>query len=172
MQLETLIDNVINWSKERGIIPNATITSQFLKLVSEVGELAEHVNAFEDVEDDIGDIMVLSINILALMGASSEVIYNTLDAEVEDTDSLLIMAHIGEMADMVAKGTLKYMAVEKLLSYVYYWVDEYMITIEEALETAYNDIKDRKGFLTPEGVFVKDTDPEYQEIKDKYGIDN
>ena len=28
-------------------------------------------------------------------------------------------------------------------------------TATEALETAYEQIKDRKGFLTPEGIFVK-----------------
>lgn len=30
------------------------------------------------------------------------------------------------------------------------------ITLTECLETAYAEIKDRKGYLTPEGVFVKE----------------
>ena len=35
------------------------------------------------------------------------------------------------------------------------------VSIEECLEAAYNDIKDRRGVLF-EGVFVKSTDPQYE----------
>ena len=31
------------------------------------------------------------------------------------------------------------------------------IDLMECLELAYNEIKDRKGYLTPEGIFVKET---------------
>ncbi len=30
------------------------------------------------------------------------------------------------------------------------------MTIKECIESAYNEIKDRKGYLTPEGIFVKE----------------
>lgn len=33
------------------------------------------------------------------------------------------------------------------------WIQK--ITMSQALEAAFNQIKDRKGYLTPEGIFVK-----------------
>ena len=44
----------------------------------------------------------------------------------------------------------------------------YNKSLEECVEVAYNEIKDRKGFLTPEGNFVNSTDPRYEEILKKY----
>lgn len=35
--------------------------------------------------------------------------------------------------------------------------------LKECWATAYEDIKDRKGFLTKDGVFIKETDPNYKE---------
>lgn len=31
-------------------------------------------------------------------------------------------------------------------------------TLEECMEVAYNDIKDRKGYLNSDGIFIKETD--------------
>ena len=36
-------------------------------------------------------------------------------------------------------------------------------SLQECWNEAYDDIKDRKGFLTREGVFIKETDPNYKE---------
>lgn len=79
---------------------NGTIPAQALKLVSEVGELADNVAKGRDVRDDIGDCLVV-LNNLALMN---------------DT------------------------------------------TLEECLQVAYDDIKDRKGYLNESGVFIKESD--------------
>lgn len=31
------------------------------------------------------------------------------------------------------------------------------VNMEECIESAYNEIKDRKGYLSPEGIFIKET---------------
>lgn len=55
---------IVAWAKDRKIIPNATPASQLLKMVSEVGELADAENHGDDaaIRDAVGDIMVCLIN--------------------------------------------------------------------------------------------------------------
>jgi NTP pyrophosphatase (non-canonical NTP hydrolase) len=100
MTLDELEAAVQQWSRDRGIIPNATRESQLLKAVSEVGELADAVNKRQYAEtiDAIGDVTVCLINLAYLSGSS----------------------------------------------------------LRECLELAYDEIKDRKGRLLPNGTFVKE----------------
>lgn len=92
---------VLYWAQERKILQNSTPQVQFLKTVSEMGELADNLAKGKDIRDDIGDVLVT----LAII------------ANMRDTD------------------------------------------LTECLAKAYDDIKDRTGTLTPEGVFVKDLSP-------------
>ena len=98
--LEQLRNKTINWSMERGILTNGKATTQCLKLVSEVGELADNLAKSRDTIDDVGDCLVVLTNLAALEG----------------------------------------------------------YTLEEAWSHAWNDIKDRKGHLSPEGSFIKEGD--------------
>ena len=97
---EEIEQKIIQWSKDRKIIPNATPQSQLLKAFEEMGELAaaEARNSPSKMEDSVGDVMVCLINYCALRG----------------------------------------------------------ISIVKCMEYAYDEIKDRKGTLMPNGVFVKE----------------
>lgn len=109
MKLEELKKLTTEWSKDRGIIPNGKPTTQTLKLVSEVGELADNIGKgnYEAAKDDIGDCLVVLTNLTALLDTS----------------------------------------------------------LEECWAVAYDEIKDRKGFLTEEGNFIKESDPNYKLLK-------
>ena len=63
---EDLVAKVNLWSMSRGIINNSTPLAQFAKLVSEVGELGDNIAKQRNVEDDIGDCLVV-LNTLAVM---------------------------------------------------------------------------------------------------------
>lgn len=91
---------VIQWSEERGIIQNSTPEAQFLKAISEMGELADAINKGDEagIIDGMGDTLVCLINVCAILD----------------------------------------------------------IDLTKCLESAYNEIKDRKGYLTKDGVFVKE----------------
>jgi NTP pyrophosphatase (non-canonical NTP hydrolase) len=91
---------VIQWAKDRKIIPNATSTTQYMKATSEMGELADALlkGDREEIIDAIGDVLVCLINLCSLEG----------------------------------------------------------LEITDCLEHSYNQIKDRKGTLMPNGVFVKE----------------
>ena len=97
--MKKLITKVIKWHEDRNLIEGSTDKDQVLKLQQELGELSDSVCKQKDVRDDLGDMMVIMLNIM------------------KRND----------------------------------------ITMEECLETAYNDIKDRKGKMV-DGIFVKEKD--------------
>ena len=92
--------DVIRWSEARGILPNSTPQAQLIKMVSEVGELADAIGKKnrEATIDGLGDVWVCMVNIAAL-----------LDLDLVD-----------------------------------------------CFNSAYNEIKDRKGYMNKEGLFIKE----------------
>ena len=96
-----IIDEVIykcgNWHKDRNLIDGSDDKSQVLKLLQELGELSDSVCKGEDIKDDIGDMLVVMINICMRNNTS----------------------------------------------------------LNECLQCAYEDIKDRKGKMV-DGVFIKE----------------
>mgnify|MGYP001558445318 CR=1 FL=1 len=66
--MDLLIDKVIAWADQRNLINGSDAKSQCLKLMSEVGELADHVNKKTDVRDDVGDCIVVLAIIAAQHG--------------------------------------------------------------------------------------------------------
>lgn len=97
---EELQSLVIQWSKDRKIIPNSTPVAQWNKAQEEMQEL---LNALltHDVDgrvDGIGDVLVCIINVAALS----------------------------------------------------------RLDVAECLEHAYDQIKDRRGYLREDGIFVKE----------------
>lgn len=108
MELKELQERTLQWSYDRGILTNGKVTTQALKLVSEVGEVADNAakDNMEAIKDDIGDCLVVLTNLANLAGTS----------------------------------------------------------LEACWEVAYNDIKDRKGFLNANGNFIKSTDANYEQL--------
>ena len=94
-----LIKNITQWHRDRNLIDGATDKDQLAKLIQEMGELSDNICKGKDVADDIGDMIVVLINIAERNG----------------------------------------------------------LTIEDCLEQAWNDIKDRKGKMV-DGIFVKEGD--------------
>ena len=97
--MEKLIQSVTQWHKDRNLIEGSDDKSQTLKLLQELGELSDSVCKERPILDDIGDMLVVMINIC----------------------------------------------------------ERNNITLDECLQVAYNDIKDRKGRMV-DGVFVKEGD--------------
>ena len=52
------------WHRDRNLIDGSTDKDQYLKLIQEVGELSDSLCKGKDIRDDIGDIMVVLINIM------------------------------------------------------------------------------------------------------------
>jgi hypothetical protein len=61
--LQTYIDLIKQWHHDRNLIVGATDKDQVCKLIQEVGELSDNVCKGRDVSDDIGDCIVVLVNI-------------------------------------------------------------------------------------------------------------
>ena len=68
--IEARIEQVKQWHIDRNLIEGASDKDQVCKLIQEVGELSDNVCKNKDVADDIGDIMVVLINIAERNGLS------------------------------------------------------------------------------------------------------
>ena len=94
-----LVKNIIQWHHDRNLIEGSTDKDQLAKLVQEMGELSDSICKEKDVRDDIGDMIVVLLNI----------------------------------------------------------AERNNVTLEECLDQAWNDIKDRKGRMV-DGIFIKKGD--------------
>jgi NTP pyrophosphatase (non-canonical NTP hydrolase) len=99
--MQELIEKVNTWFEDRNLIEGSTDKDQVLKLMQELGELSDHACKGEDIRDDLGDMLVVMLNIMKRNN----------------------------------------------------------FTMEECLQIAYNDIKDRKGKMV-DGIFVKESEEE------------
>ena len=70
--LDTHFNNFTQWSTDRKIIQNGNVLAQGLKLVSEVGELADNLAKGRCIKDDIGDCCVVLNNLAQMQGLSLE----------------------------------------------------------------------------------------------------
>jgi len=52
------------WHQDRNLIKGSADKDQFLKLMQEAGELSDSLCKGKDIRDDIGDMMVVLINIM------------------------------------------------------------------------------------------------------------
>ena len=68
--LSLFIDNVIQWHIDRNLIEGSTDKDQVLKLMQELGELSDSVCKGKDIKDDIGDMLVVMLNIVTRNGVT------------------------------------------------------------------------------------------------------
>ena len=61
--MEELVKKIAQWHHDRNLIKGATDKDQFCKLIQEAGELSDNICKGKDVSDDIGDMIVVLINI-------------------------------------------------------------------------------------------------------------
>ena len=99
--MHDIIEKVNKWFDDRNLIEGSTDKDQILKLMQELGELSDHACKGEDIRDDLGDMLVVMLNIMKRNNYS----------------------------------------------------------INECLQIAYDDIKDRKGKMV-DGIFVKESKEE------------
>jgi len=65
-----MISKIVQWHYDRNLITGSTDKDQVLKLLQELGELSDSVCKGNDVRDDIGDMLVVMINIMERNGIS------------------------------------------------------------------------------------------------------
>ena len=63
--MKEMVQKIIDWHYARNLIDGSDDKTQFCKLVEEMGELSSNICKGRDIKDDIGDMMVVLINIAA-----------------------------------------------------------------------------------------------------------
>jgi uncharacterized protein YabN with tetrapyrrole methylase and pyrophosphatase domain len=77
-----------------------------------------------------------------------------------ETQTLKLASELGELADNIAKGRYKEAQddIGDMIVVLIIIADLIGTDITQCLQVAYDDIKDRKGYLNKQGVFVKEGD--------------
>ena len=57
------VNRIKQWHHDRNLIDGSDDKSQFAKLIQEAGELSDNICKGKDISDDIGDMIVVLINI-------------------------------------------------------------------------------------------------------------
>jgi NTP pyrophosphatase (non-canonical NTP hydrolase) len=67
-------DKILKWAQDRDLLKPENKQKQFIKLIEEVGELAQGIakNDLEQIVDSIGDVQVVLIILSALYELDSE----------------------------------------------------------------------------------------------------
>ena len=144
-QLREYQDLILGWAKDKNITREECIPMQKLKLIEEVGEIANAIvkNKKEEQVDGIGDAFVVLTILAKQNGEEFEAV--DIYSNFEDT----------ELADLLA-----------MIIYSEYNVDfgvflelckRLNLNILDCVSSAWNEIKDRKG-RTEGGVFLKSID--------------
>ena len=150
------VELIKKWGYDRGITVNGTHYGQWLKLMSEFGELCDNLAKGKDIKDDIGDMFVVLVMMCEIDGLNIQKLLREVEPYYygQTTDSTVLRGLSEELSKI-------FFEVNKDMVFsVLEWLETVALrnrtTLNECMVIAYNDIKDRKGYLNAEGVFIKE----------------
>lgn len=177
MNLSELNAAIIKWADDRGITKHSTAYAQAFKTAEEVQELIEavakhstgnvpgHNDYSDEIKDAIGDIYVTlvvgmacsptehrEINCLANQGASGQK-----DPVGCLQRNLVALSKFAPQEGDEDPKAMYYAAVGLMMGNLAKAAENFGTTLEECVNGAYLEIRDRKGKLLPNGVFVKES---------------
>lgn len=157
--MEELIEKVQAWSKERGLNA-ADANKQRLKLWEEFGELCAAIarSNRDDAIDAIGDMLVVMIIHCQQVGYPKTKELFEIDVVLLDYyDRMTIIQILEQVAVGIlgTKTTIK--GIKEVITILANITERLDTSLEECLQSAYNEIKDRRGKMI-NGVFVKESD--------------
>ena len=88
--IEISIQQVVSWHLARNLIHGSKDTAQVLKLIQEVGELSDSICKNKTPIDDIGDIMVILINICVRNNLSLKACIDHAYQDIKDRRGMMV----------------------------------------------------------------------------------
>ena len=85
-----LVEKIAQWHRDRNLIDGSTDKDQYMKLIQEAGELSDSICKGKDIRDDIGDMMVVLINIMTRNGLSMEECLQVAYDDIKDRKGKMI----------------------------------------------------------------------------------
>ena len=166
--MKQLIEKIEQWAEDRNLIKGCTPLDQAMKLFSEFGELSDAVakDDLEGIKDGIGDVFVVLTIMTAQIGAKIDC--NIQEIVWHSSEKRLVVSanqDIQEFTDCASNSQQMFneSALDLSLGKLSYLSWLYDLTLEQCVEHAYNEIKDRKGIMY-NGTFIKESDARYKEL--------
>ena len=174
MKLSELNLAILQWSDDRQISKHSTAYLQVFKTSEEVMELIEaqakhstegpgHNEYLDEIKDAIGDIYVTLIVGMSCCGEEGREVAEVLAPSlslVDLTQRKYIscgLINLGKTATTKKTMNPDYLdQVEWMVNILDHIAKSYGTRLAGCVEQAYNEIKDRKGSLNAQGIFVKE----------------
>lgn len=98
--MEELVNKIAQWHRDRNLIDGSTDKDQYMKLIQEAGELSDSICKGCDIRDDIGDMMVVLINIAERNDISITECLDTAYNDIKDRKGRMIDGVFVKEADL------------------------------------------------------------------------
>ena len=165
--MNELIQKIEQWATDRNIIKGSSPIDQAMKLFSEFGELADNVGKGRDIKDDCGDIFVVLTIIAKQVNQSlTQLNFDALQwAEGNNKELVLVLNNtLPELVGYAHNANFFHVGLfKRAINTLNAIARNHKTTLEECVQVAYDDIKERRGILM-NGVFIKESDPAYASI--------
>ena len=172
LEVDVITENIRQWAKDRKIIPNSTLEAQNLKLAEEFGELADSFRRGNErvTKDSIGDVYVVATILAGLLDKNIEELDNLQNEYYENKGNLKysfmwLQSDIGDVAKAIVRNKQDKLvdSLGNIVNDLNAFCEWQNIDFKECLNLSWYEIKDRKGYLREDGVFVKESDLHTQE---------
>lgn len=137
-------ENIIRWAHLKGLLEPSNADRQFLKILEETGETAKAIlkNDLKEIIDGIGDMFVTVVIYHAQKGIMSRFDYLKTGYDTHES--------FGVFLSFIKDPLTPFTSLHNIAR-------SKGLTLEECVETAWNEIKDRTG-KTENGIFIKQAD--------------
>jgi NTP pyrophosphatase (non-canonical NTP hydrolase) len=174
--MTNLIEKVIDWANERSLVKPYAQYAQTVKLSEELGEISRAIlkEDHDALKDGIGDVLVVLIILCAQKGIDirpffsesnfakwneSYRFYETHKEKIFDWKYGFVIglqSDVGLISQSIYKLRLDSFTdqLKETLISLHHLAKQHDLTLEECLQAAYDEIKDRKG-QTINGTFIK-----------------
>lgn len=158
-----LVPYVRQWAEDRNLIEGSTPSKQAHKTMSEIGELFDAIGVgnHDEIKDAIGDVMVTLIIVTAQLDklTISPMCCDNLVDDSSRSSCVSLLRQSSNLFEIFENDVLcdkAYDVISRMINSLSHIAEIYDLTLGECLESAYNEIKDRKGRMV-NGVFVKES---------------
>ena len=165
--IQELVPLIQEWAKERKIYEELTPFDELLKTHEEVGELIKacYDNDKPAIQDAIGDVMVTLINYCYIVNTDFLEVYEQIKYDDREDINIHFALNVNDIISFFLrdvsyrnynplKATIFSVVINILRNLHNIAIDE-DTTLDECLNLAYNEIKNRTGKMI-NGKFVKD----------------
>ena len=108
MNLNDLQDSTTQWARDRNLIDGTTADKQFIKLIEEVGEIAECLakDKRHELKLEIGDAIVCLNNLCVQKGFTLEDAFLSAWMKIKDRKGMMVDGYYVKEADLPAPETM------------------------------------------------------------------